>query len=138
MKKIYSTSVTSTGGRDGHLKSADNVLDVDVRLPKSLGGVEGNYLNPETLFAGGYAACFDSALTRIIGLEKIRTGATTVTAEVDLLQLDNEKFGLAVKLIIAIPGIDRTKAEELANKAHTICPYSNATRGNIEVKLEIK
>jgi Ohr subfamily peroxiredoxin len=138
MKKIYSTSVTSIGGRNGHVRSADNVLDADVRLPKSLGGSEGDFLNPEIFFAAGYAACFNSALTRIIGLEKITAGTTVVTAEVDLLQLDNETFGLAAKLMIEIPGVDHTKAEELANKAHAICPYSNATRGNIEVTLEIK
>lgn len=138
MKKVYSTSVTATGGRNGHVKSADNVLDADVRMPQSLGGTAGNHLNPETLFAAGYAACFDSALNHIIKLEKVTTGATIVTAEVDLLQLENNAFGLGVKLLIEIPGVDRTTAETLVHKAHQVCPYSNATRGNIEVTLEIK
>lgn len=138
MKKVYSTAVTATGGRNGHVKSADNVLDADVRLPKSLGGTEDGHLNPETLFAAGYAACFDNALMHVIRLEKVTAGTTTVTAEVHLLQLDGGKFGLAVKLLVDVPGVDRATAEELVNKAHEVCPYSNATRGNIEVELEVK
>lgn len=138
METLYSTTVTSTGGRNGHVRSADNLLDADVRLPKSLGGAEGDHLNPETFFAAGYAACFNSALMRVMGMEKIEGIESIVTAEVDLLQFDNKKIGLGVKLIIEIPTIDRTKAQDLANKAHEICPYSNATRGNIEVVIEIK
>jgi len=138
MKKVYSTAVTATGGRNGHVKSADNVLDADVRLPKSLGGTEDGHLNPETLFAAGYAACFDNALMHVIRLEKVTAGTTTVTAEVHLLQLDGGKFGLAVKLLVDVPGVDRATAEELVKKAHEVCPYSNATRGNIEVELEVK
>src|SRR3978361_84237 len=138
MKTMYSTSVTATGGRNGHVKSADNVLDVDVRMPKSLGGSSDGHLNPETFFAAGYAACFDNALMHIMRNEKITGITTTVTAEVDLLQLENGAFGLGVKLMVEVPGMDRAKAEELVNKAHQVCPYSNATRGNIEVKLEIK
>ena len=138
MKTMYSTAVTATGGRNGHVKSADNVLDADVRMPKSLGGSDVAHLNPETLFAAGYSACFDSALNLIIKMEKVQAGTTTVTAEVDLLQLDNGGFGLAVKLLVDVPGVERAKAEELVNKAHQVCPYSNATRGNIEVKLEVK
>lgn len=138
MKKVYSTAVTATGGRNGHVQSADNVLDADVRLPKSLGGTEDGHLNPEMLFAAGYAACFDNALMHVIRLEKVTAGTTTVTAEVHLLQLDGGKFGLAVKLLVDVPGVDRAMAEELVNKAHQVCPYSNATRGNIEVELEVK
>jgi Ohr subfamily peroxiredoxin len=137
MKKLYATTVTSTGGRNGHVSSADNALDADVRLPKSMGGAEGNFLNPETFFAAGYAACFNSALERVSSLEKL-TVAPIVVAEVDLLQLDDSSFILAVKLTIEIPGVDHEKAVELANKAHAVCPYSNATRGNIEVVLTIK
>ncbi len=138
MKKLYSTAVTATGGRNGHVKSTDGVLDVDVRMPKSLGGGEDAHLNPETFFAAGYAACFDNALMHIMRLEKIQSGITTVTAEVDLIQLDNGGFGLAVQLTADIPGVEHAKAEELVNKAHAVCPYSNATRGNIEVKLVVK
>ncbi len=137
MKKVYSTSVTATGGRNGHVKSDDNVLDADVRLPKSLGGTEDGHLNPEMLFAAGYAACFDNALMHVMRMEKVIAGTTTVTAEVHLLQLDGGKFGLAVKLLVDVPGVDRAMAEELVNKAHQVCPYSNATRGNIEVELEV-
>jgi lipoyl-dependent peroxiredoxin len=134
MKKMYSTTVTSIGGRNGHVRSADNALDVDVHMPDTTGKA---YLNPETFFAAGYAACFNSALMIIIGMEKI-TAAPIVTAEVDLLADTNHTYKLGVKLTIEIPGVDHAKAEELANKAHSICPYSNATRGNIEVILEIK
>ena len=138
MKKLYSTAVTATGGRNGHVKSADGVLDVDVRMPKQLGGSDGAHLNPETFFAAGYAACFDNALMHIMRIEKVQGGTTTVTAEVDLIQLDNGGFGLAVQLLVDVPGVERAKAEELVNKAHAVCPYSNATRNNIEVKLQIK
>jgi osmotically inducible protein OsmC len=135
MKKIYSTSVTSTGGRNGHIKSTDSALDVDVKLP---GSGDKPYLNPETLFAGGYAACFNSALMSIIGMEKITAAAPIVTAEVDLLSDENNKYKLGVKLTVEIEGLDRTRAEELVNKAHQVCPYSNATRGNIDVILMVK
>jgi len=138
MEKIYSTAVTATGGRNGFVKSADNVLDVEVKMPKELGGPAGKFLNPETFFAAGFAACFDSALNMIIRTEKIKTGTTSVTAEVDLLKKDDGAFALGVVLAISIPDVARALAEELAHKAHQVCPYSNATRGNITVDLLIK
>jgi osmotically inducible protein OsmC len=134
MKTMYSTSVVSTGGRNGHVKSADNALDVDVRLPGSDGHA---YLNPETFFAAGYAACFNSALMMIMGMERI-SASPVVTANVDLMADERHQYKLGVKLTIEIPGVDHAKAEELANKAHGVCPYSNATRGNIDVQLEVK
>lgn len=135
METMYTAKATATGGRNGHIKSEDGLLDVDVRVPQSMGGPKGTYLNPETLFAGGYAACFGSALDGVIRNEKVKTGTTTVTAEVNIGKLDNGGFGLAVTLDVNVPDVDQQKAEELANKAHQICPYSNATRNNIEVKL---
>jgi len=90
------------------------------------------------LFAAGYAACFDSALTLIIRTEKVQAGATTVTADVSIGKLGNGGFGLAVTLEVEVPGINKAKAEELVNKAHQVCPYSNATRGNIDVQLIVK
>lgn len=138
MEKIYTAVVTATGGRNGHVQSADKLVDFDFRFPKALGGANDNYLNPELLFAAGFSACYDSALNRVISQEKITTGTTTVTAHVSIGKLDENRFGLGVDLEIEIPGVDHAKAEELAKKAHAICPYSNATRGNIEVNLIVK
>jgi Ohr subfamily peroxiredoxin len=137
MEKIYTAKASATGGRNGHVKSEDGALDIDVRMPGVMGGPKGTYLNPEILFAGGYAACFDSALSHVARLEKINTGVTTTTAEVSIGKLDNGGFGLAVNLTVHIPDVDRATAEALVNKAHQVCPYSNATRGNIEVTLTI-
>jgi len=138
MEKIYTAVVTATGGRNGHVQSADKLVDFDFRYPKALGGANDNYLNPELLFAAGFSSCFDSALNRIISLEKVTTGTTVVTAHVSLGKLDEFRYGLAVDLEIEVPGVDHAKAVELAQKAHAICPYSNATRGNIEVNLIVK
>ena len=138
MQVLYTAKATSTGGRTGHMKSSDGLLDMDMRAPKEMGGPEGHFLNPEMLFAAGYAACFDSALDGTIKQEKIKTGPTTVTGEVSIGKQDNGGYSLAVILRIVIPGVDKAKAEELAHKAHQVCPYSNATRGNIEVQLIIQ
>lgn len=138
MEKIYTAKATATGGRNGHVKSETGALDIDVRVPKEMGGPAGNYPNPEMLFAAGYAACFDSALSLIIRNEKIQTGATSVTADVSIGKLDNGGFGLAVTLEIEVPGVEKSKAEELVNIAHEVCPYSNATIGNVEVQLIVK
>ncbi|WP_294304222.1 organic hydroperoxide resistance protein [uncultured Chryseobacterium sp.] len=137
MKTLYTTKVTATGGRNGHVKSEKGILDLEVKMPKALGGANDNFTNPEMLFAAGYAACFDSALNRVISLSKTQTGETTVTAEVSIGQLDNGGFGLAVQLDVNIPGISQEEAQSLTEKAHEICPYSNATRNNIEVKLSV-
>lgn len=134
---MYTAKATATGGRNGHVTSADGALNVDVKPPKEMGGPAGNFLNPEILFAAGYAACFDSALNHVIRLEKATTGTTTVTAEVSIGKIDNGGFGLAVILDANVPGVDQQTAEALVNKAHQVCPYSNATRNNIEVKLNV-
>ncbi len=134
MEKLYTAKATATGGRNGHVLSEDGTLDIDVRPP----GSAGKHLNPEILFAGGYAACFDSALNNVIRMSKIQTGTTSVTAEVSLGKNDNGGYSLEVVLIADIPGIEKSQAEELINKAHQVCPYSNATRGNIPVKLMVK
>ncbi|WP_294207211.1 organic hydroperoxide resistance protein [uncultured Chryseobacterium sp.] len=137
MKALYTTKVTATGGRNGRVKSENGVLDTDVKMPKALGGANDDYANPEMLFAAGYAACFDSALNRVISLSKTQTGETSVTAQVSIGQLENGGFGLAVELDVNIPGVSREEAQSLTEKAHEICPYSNATRNNIEVKLSV-
>jgi len=137
MKTLYTTKVTATGGRNGHVKSDNGVIDLEVKMPKALGGANDDFANPEMLFAAGYSACFDSALNRVISLSKTKTGETTVTAEVSIGQIDNGGFGLAVQLDVNIPGVSIEEAQSLTEKAHEICPYSNATRNNIEVKLSV-
>ncbi|MBD8018020.1 organic hydroperoxide resistance protein [Kaistella pullorum] len=137
MKTLYSTSVTAKGGRDGHVKSENGILELDVRTPKALGGKSDDFANPEMLFAAGYAACFDSALNLMISKSKTETGETTVTAEVSIGQIENGRFGLAVLLNVNVPGVSQEEAETLVEKAHQVCPYSNATRNNIDVTLNV-
>lgn len=137
MKTLYTTSATTTGGRNGHITSENGVLDIKVKMPKALGGLNDDYLNPEMLFAAGYSSCFDSALNMIIKMEKIKTGMTSVTAKVSIGQNDAGGFGLAAELHANIPGVTIEQAQELIEKAHTVCPYSNVTRGNMEVKLTV-
>lgn len=137
MKALYTAAATATGGRNGHVKTDNGVLDLQVRMPKSLGGGSDDYTNPEQLFAAGYAACFDSALNLVIKQAKVQTGETAVTAKVSLGQLENGGFGLAVELAVNVPGVSVEEAQQLVEKAHQVCPYSNATRNNIEVNLSI-
>lgn len=137
MKSLYTTGATATGGRNGHVKSENGIIDLQVRYPKALGGANEDYANPEMLFAAGYSACFDSALNLVIKNEKIQTGETSVTAKVSIGQIENGGFGLAVELHANIPATTMEQAQALMEKAHQVCPYSNATRGNIEVKLTV-
>lgn len=137
IEKLYTAHAVATGGRDGHVKSSDGVLDLEIRFPKELGGSGGAYSNPEQLFAAGYASCFDSALNLVIRTQKVTTGTTTVIADVSLGKTDNGGFGLAVKLQVAIPGVDPLVGQALMEKAHQVCPYSHATHGNIEVELAL-
>lgn len=137
MKTLYTIGATAEGGRNGQVKSENGVLDLEVRMPKGLGGANDNYANPEMLFAAGYAACFDSALNLVIRQEKIQTGETAVTARVSIGQLENGGFGLAAELHANVPAVSLDIAQQLIEKAHQVCPYSNATRGNIEVKLTV-
>lgn len=137
MTVLYTAAATATGGREGHVTSSDGLLDIDVRVPKEMGGA-GGASNPEQLFAAGYAACFDSALSHVIRAEKITVGITAVTAHVGIGKNDAGGFSLAVELHAKIPGVDQATAEDLIAKAHQVCPYSNATRGNVEVKLTVE
>ncbi len=137
MKTLYNIGATAKGGRNGQVKSENGVLDLAVRMPKGLGGANDDYANPEMLFAAGYAACFDSALNLVIRSEKVKTGETSVTAQVSIGQLDNGGFGLAAELHANIPGVSLELAQQLIEKAHQVCPYSNATRGNMDVKLTV-
>lgn len=137
MKAMYTAEATATGGRNGHVKSDNGILDLEVKLPKALGGANDDYANPEMLFAAGYSACFDSALNNVIKKGKVETGETSVNAKVSIGQIENGGFGLAVELAVNIPEVSHEKAQELVEQAHQVCPYSNATRGNIEVKLTV-
>jgi len=134
---MYTAVATATGGRNGHVKSDNGVLDLQVRMPKALGGRDDDNTNPEQLFAAGYAACFDSALNLILKQARIKTGETSVTAKVSLGQTENGGFGLAVEMAVNIPNISQEEAQDFVEKAHQVCPYSNATRGNIDVKLMV-
>lgn len=137
MKTIYETAVSVTGGRNGKVKSEDGILELEVRMPKELGGVDG-YTNPEQLFAAGYAACFDSALNLVIKKNKVAiSGESTVTAKVGLATNSSGGFALQVALTVHIPGLEHDQALELVEQAHQVCPYSNATRNNIDVQLNI-
>ncbi|WP_153848458.1 organic hydroperoxide resistance protein [Sphingobacterium paramultivorum] len=137
MKTLYNIGATAKGGRNGQVRSENGVLDLAVRMPKGLGGANDDYANPEMLFAAGYAACFDSALNLVIRSEKVKTGETSLTAHVSIGQLDNGGFGLAAELHANIPGVSLELAQQLIEKAHQVCPYSNATRGNMDVKLTV-
>lgn len=137
MKTLYKTTVTATGGRDGHIKSDNGILELDVRMPKALGGQTDDFANPEMLFAAGYAACFDSALNLIIKKAKSAAGETTVKATAGIGQIENGGFGLEVELDVNVPCISLEEAQSLVEQAHQICPYSNATRNNIEVTLKV-
>ena len=137
MKTLYTAEVSATGGRSGQVKSSDGVIDMPVAVPEGLGGKKGS-TNPEQLFAAGYAACFQSALLLVAGKQNIRLEKdSTVTAHVSLLQLDNERYGLGVKLVVDVKGLDHEQAVQLVKQAHEVCPYSVGTRGNIEVQLEV-
>lgn len=137
METVYQTTVEVTGGRNGKIKSEDGILELEVRVPKEMGGVSG-YTNPEQLFAAGYAACFDSALNVVINQAKVKPqGNTSVKATVGIGPNGEGGYGLEVALSVTIPGVDREQATQLVEKAHTICPYSNATRGNIQVDLQV-
>ncbi|OYX75860.1 MAG: organic hydroperoxide resistance protein [Rhizobiales bacterium 32-66-11] len=134
----YTTQATATGGRDGRSTTADGTLDVKLTIPKELGGPGGEGNNPEQLFAAGYSACFLGALKVVGGQEKVRIPAdATVTATVGIGPRSEGGFGITAALKISLPGIERAQAEDLVAKAHQICPYSNATRNNVDVGLEI-
>jgi lipoyl-dependent peroxiredoxin len=138
MQILYTANATATGGRDGRAVSSDNKLEAKLSTPKELGGAGGEGTNPEQLFAAGYSACFLSAMKFVAAATKTTLPAdAAVTAQVGIGPNDRGGFGLAVELRVSLPSVDRAAAETLVNKAHEVCPYSNATRGNIDVKLSI-
>ncbi|MPY10096.1 organic hydroperoxide resistance protein [Arthrobacter bussei] len=136
MSALYTAVATATGdGRNGEARTDDGQLAVDLAVPKEMGGA-GGATNPEQLFAVGYAACFHSALKLVAGRSKAKISDTAVTAEVSINPTDGGGFQLAVALHAEIGGVDQETADSLVEQAHQVCPYSNATRGNIEVTVD--
>lgn len=136
MQILYTAQAQATGGRDGRAVTSDKRLDVKLNTPRELGGAGGEGTNPEQLFAAGYSACFLSALKFVAMHTKVALPAdAAVTAEVGIGPNGQGGFGLAAELKVALPGMDPTAAQTLISKAHEVCPYSNATRNNVEVKV---
>ncbi len=134
----YAAHASATAGRNGHVETDDGAVKHDLTMPKELGGAgKPGATNPEQLFAAGYSACFGSAIGAVAGAEKVKTGEITVKADVTLHADPGPNFYLSVKLAAKIDGVDRETAEKLVHKAHEICPYSKATRGNVQVELSV-
>ncbi|MFA1671920.1 organic hydroperoxide resistance protein [Rhizobium mongolense] len=134
MTILYSTKVTATGGRKGTIRSGDGILDLTLAIPRELGGM-GGATNPEQLFAGGYAACFENALLRVARQSghRFADGDVMVVAEIGLSRNEADAFVLHASLAVTVSGVDQATAEELVRNADAICPYSNAIRGNVDV-----
>ncbi|MFZ6772849.1 organic hydroperoxide resistance protein [Undibacterium sp. SXout7W] len=138
MQVLYTANATATGGRDGRAVSSDRQLEVQLSTPKELGGAGGTGTNPEQLFAAGYSACFIGAMKFVAAAQKLALPAdVSVHGQVGIGPNGQGGFGLQVALNISLPGLDRAVAEALVHKAHEVCPYSNATRGNIEVAINL-
>ena len=136
-KVLYTAHATSTGGREGTSKSDDGVLDLKLTTPKGLGGNGAVGTNPEQLFAAGYSACFIGAMKAVAGMQKIKLpDATSIDASVGIGKIP-QGFGIQVWLKVHIPDMDKAQAQGIVDAAHKVCPYSNATRGNVEVSLEV-
>ncbi len=134
---LYTAHATATGGREGRAVSSDKALDVKLSTPREIGGAGGDGTNPEQLFAAGYAACFIGAMKAVAGMDKITLPADpSIDSSVGIGKIP-AGFGIAVELRIAVPGMDRDALQTLVDKAHQVCPYSNATRGNIDVTLTL-
>ena len=136
MKALYTATATAHGGREGRVKSSDGNLDANLRLPKEMGGSGGAGTNPEQLFAAGYAACFESALRLVARQTQKPLKDANITAHVTL-NADEGKYILSVQLVGKLEGLSPEEALALMHAAHQVCPYSNATRGNIDVKLSV-
>ena len=137
MEALYTAEALATGaGRNGHVRTADGRLDLDLAMPPALGG-SGEGTNPEQLFASGYAAYFHSALQSVARAQKIAIADSSVGAQVSIGENGKGGFGLAVHLEVVLPGLETAAAQALADAAHQVCPYSNATRGNIEVIISV-
>ncbi len=137
MEKLYTVSATSLGGRTGHVKTSDGILDLDLKAPKEMGG-PGGATNPEALFAAGYSACFNGALNLAAKLKRVRVGETQIKMTITLGKDDAGNFRLGALIEATVPGVTQAQAEELVKDAHNICPYSRATKGNIDVEIRAK
>ena len=136
-KVLYTATATATGGRTGMAKSDDGKLDVSLSTPRELGGAGGDGTNPEQMFAAGYSACFIGAMGAVAAAQKFKLPAdVSITAEVGIGPIP-QGFGIQVAMAISLPGMERAAAEALVAAAHQVCPYSNATRGNIDVTLTV-
>jgi Ohr subfamily peroxiredoxin len=141
VKALYTATATATdGGRNGRTRTDDGKVDFALSMPESMGGPGGDGTNPEQLFAAGYAACFANAMRSVArrGEREAVVEGATVTAHVDIGAIGGGRFGLAVRLDVDVPALGQADAEELVAKAHERCPYSNATRGNIDVGMEVR
>ena len=138
MKALYTAHGSATGGRDGKGRTDDGKVDVTLSVPKEMGGT-GNGTNPEQLFSVGYSACYLGALKFVAGKEKIKiSDDAKVSANVGIGERDDKQgFGLTVALEVSLPGVDKAKAEDLVTKAHVVCPYSHATKGNVQVTTKV-
>jgi Ohr subfamily peroxiredoxin len=134
---LYTAEASATGGREGHARTSDGRVEVDLDVPQEMGGTGGPGTNPEQLFALGYAACFQSALLRFAAGRRLDLSSSRITARVGIGPVEQGGFGLAVALDLDAPEIERDEAVDLMNRAHEACPYSRATRGNIEVMLTV-
>ncbi|WP_261300758.1 organic hydroperoxide resistance protein [Paenibacillus andongensis] len=137
MEKLYTATATAEGGREGKVTSSDGVIDLELRVPKELGGPGGHATNPEQLFAAGYAACFDSALKLIIRTKKVQVESTKVTANISIGKDGSGGYELAAKLDVSVNGVEADVAKELVEAAHQYCPYSKAIKGNIGVEVNV-
>ncbi len=135
MTPLYSTSSTAVGGREGHVKSADGILDLTLTVPKEIGGTGLPGANPETLFSAGYAACFEGALRMVARMQKKAIKDVSMTCKVTLHKTDQGGFQISAELHGHIPELPKAEAEALMKSAHEVCPYSIATRNNVDVKL---
>ena len=136
-KILYTAEATATGGREGHARTSDGRLDVDLDVPAEMGGTNGPGTNPEQLFASGYAACFQSSMLRFASARKLDLTGSRITARVGIGPLKTGGFGLEAALDLDAPRISRDEAVDLMRRAHEACPYSRATRGNIDVTLTV-
>ena len=138
MNALYTAEATAWGGREGRATTSDSSIDVQLSIPKGMGGPETpGTTNPEQLFATGYAACFHSAFKLMASKAGVDVSESAITAQVDIGVLDGGGFGLAVRLQVEVAGVERAVVEDLMAQAHQVCPYSNATRGNIDVQLSV-
>ena len=135
-KIVYTAHASATGGRDGHARSSDGLVDVKLAVPKEMGGAGGGS-NPEQLFASGYSACFLGAIRFVAGKEKLKIADDAKVEAAVGIGPSPTGFAIKVDLTVTLPGLDQAKAQEIVDAAHIVCPYSNATRGNVEVTITV-